>query len=101
MLTPSRAIPKIFPSVFHDIHGRMSVLSYNPILLCHWVTSFALLTQGVRTMCPAPEVNEGIAVELTTGATKCASVIVLTSPALSIIVADSAVIAAHLHMDER
>ena len=43
-------------------------------------------------MCLAPEVNEGIAVELTTGATKCASVIVLTSPALSITVADSAVI---------
>ena len=52
-------------------------------------------------MCPAPEVNEGIAVELTTCDTKCASVIVLTNPALSIIVADSKVIAAHLHMDER
>ena len=41
-------------------------------------------------MCPAPEVNEGIG----------ASVIVITSPALSIIVAASAVIAAHLHMDD-
>ena len=58
--------------------------------LCHWMTSFALLTRGVRTMCPAPEVNEGIG----------ASVIVITSPALSIIVAASAVIAAHLHMDD-
>ena len=34
-------------------------------------------------MCPAPEVNEGIAVELTTCDTKCASVIVLTNLALS------------------
>ena len=58
--------------------------------LWHWMTSFALLTRRVRTMCPAPEVNEGIG----------ASVIVTTSPALSIIVAASAVIAAHLHMDD-
>ena len=64
VLTLSRAIPKIFPSVCHDIHGRMS------------------------------------AVELTTGATKCAAVIVLTGPALSTIVPASAVIAAHLHMDD-
>ena len=42
----SRAIPKIFPSVFHDIHGRISVLSFDPVFLCHWVTSFALLTRG-------------------------------------------------------
>ena len=34
----SRAIPKMFPSVFHDIHGRMSALSYGPVFLCHWVT---------------------------------------------------------------
>ena len=50
----------------------------------------------VRTMCPAPEVNEGIAVERANGTSE----IVLTSPTLSIIVAASAVIAAHLHMDD-
>ena len=92
----SREIPKIFPSVFQDIYGKMSALSYDPVFLCHWVTSFALLTRGVRTMCPAPEVDEGIAVERATDATNGASVIVLTSPALSIIVAASAVIAAKL-----
>ena len=50
----------------------------------------------VRTMCPAPEVNEGIAVERANGTSE----IVLTSLALSIIVTASAVIAAHLHMDD-
>ena len=47
-------------------------------------------------MCPAPEVNEGIAVERANGTSET----VLTSPALSIIVTASAVIAAHLHMDD-
>ena len=47
-------------------------------------------------MCPAPEVNEGIAVERANGTSE----IVLTSPALSIIVAASAVTTAHLHMDD-
>ena len=46
------------------------------------------------------DVSCAIAVERATDATKCASVIVLTSPALSIIVAASAVIAAHLHIND-
>ena len=72
-------------------------LVLRPSLLVPLGDVVRLTDTRVRTMCPAPEVNEGIAIERANGTSK----IVLTSPALSIIVTASAVIAAHLHMDER
>ena len=34
----SSTIPKVFPSVFQDIYGRPTALSFDLIFLSHWVT---------------------------------------------------------------